>query len=111
MGLTNSCMGDAPPAAAPAVAAANPAVGVPQSVVAFDAYCASCLDPFVAAAVKLGGDAEKGGKIVQEAWNELRSLILLASACKEPPDADKQKLMEGLHSKLKAIGGLLFRVH
>jgi adenylyl cyclase-associated protein len=109
MGLTNSCIGDAPPAAAPAVAAANPAVGVPQSVVAFDAYCASCLDPFVAAAVKLGGDAEKGGKIVQEAWNELRSLILLASACKEPPDADKQKLMEGLHSKLKAIGGLLQR--
>ena len=114
MGLTNSCMNDAPASAAAATSVpetSSPTGGneLPASVKGFDAYCAASLDPFVAAATKLGGDAEKGGKIVQEAWGELRSFICMASECKEPPDADKQKLMEGIHTKLKAIGQLLQR--
>ena len=114
MGLTNSCMTDAATTVtAPAAVASSPAPddggGVSPSVKAFDAYCTACLDPFVAAATKLGGDAEKGGKFVKEAWGELRAFIHMASACKEPPDTDKQKLMEGIHTKLKAIGGLIQR--
>lgn len=115
MGLTNSCINDAPAnaVAPPTAVASSPAPSggdsLPASVAGFDTYCAASLDPFVAAATKLGGDAEKGGKLVKEAWAELRSFIHLASVSKEPPDADKQKVMEGIHSKLKAIGGLLQR--
>ena len=90
MGLTNSCMSDAPAAAvaAPAPEISSPAGGggsddLPASVKGFDAYCAASLDPFFAAATKLGGDAEKGGKIVQEAWGELRSFICMANASKQ----------------------------
>ena len=41
---------------------------LPRSVKGFDIYSVNALSPFVAASAKLGGDAERGGKLVAEAW-------------------------------------------
>ena len=76
---------------------------VPRSICAFDAYCASALDPFVASCDKLGGDAQVVGGLVKEAWAEMRAFLLMASACKAPSDAELPGLFGKMAPKVKAI--------
>ena len=42
---------------------------LPNSIKEFDSYCASYLDPFVAACTALGGDATEIGKTVKKVIN------------------------------------------
>mmetsp|Transcript_21347 Transcript_21347/g.21475 ORF Transcript_21347/g.21475 Transcript_21347/m.21475 type:complete len:473 (+) Transcript_21347:90-1508(+) len=82
---------------------------LPRFIVAFDNYCQSFVTPFVDACSKLGGDALTLGKLTKEAFDELRSFLLMASACKEPPQAGLVPLMAGLSGKMKAIGQVVQR--
>ena len=79
------------------------ASGIPRSITAFDEYSSNFMDPFVAACKKLGGDAATGGNLLKDAWNELRSFLLMASACKEPPAAGVPPLLVSLSAKIKAV--------
>lgn len=81
----------------------------PPSIRAFDAYCQSTLDPFVAASKKLGGDAEAAGKIIYDAWMEMRAFLLMASKCKEPAQAQLPPLLQGVSAQLKAASSLVKR--
>lgn len=82
---------------------------VPASITGFDKYTSEYLDPFVAACNKLGGDAQEAGKIIQEAWMEMRSFLLMASKCKEPSQSAMPGLLAGLSTKLKASAALVQR--
>lgn len=82
---------------------------LPKSVKGFDAYLASYLDPFVNAANKLGGDATIVGTLTKEAWNELRTIILKAAACKEPKQAELPALLATLGAKVKEISASVKR--
>lgn len=83
--------------------------GLPARIIAFDAYCTSFLDPFVAAYTKLGGDAEKAGNNIKEAWAAMRAFLLLASACKEPPQTALPGLLKDLSAKLSAAKNFVNR--
>lgn len=87
----------------------NTGTELPRSIKAFDSYCLSFLEPFVAAADKLGGDAAAVGKLTKEAWLELRSFLLKASACKEPSQTELPKLLGDIGSKIKAISSAVQR--
>ena len=82
---------------------------ISRSITAFDEYSRSFMDPFVAACEKLGGDAATGGNLLKDAWAELRSFLLMASACKEPPAAGVPPLLINLSSKIKAVMGAVQR--
>lgn len=84
-------------------------VKLPRSITAFDSYFKTYVTAFVDASVKLGGDAEQAGNLTKEAFTELRNFLLLASACKEPPQAGLAPLLTDLAGKMKAIGGLVQR--
>ncbi len=84
-------------------AASGASSDVPRSIKAFDSYCTSQLDPFVAAATKLGGDAGKVGNLVKEAWSEMRIFLQKAAACKEPPQSAMGELLKGIGGKMKEI--------
>jgi len=89
--------------------ASSNTIEIPRSIRGFDSYTTTFLDPFVAAATKLGGDAEKSGKLVKEAWIELRAFLLLASSCKEPAQTALTPLLSGIGSKIKEISGSVNR--
>lgn len=76
---------------------------LPRSIGAFDSYCTSFLNPFVTSCSKLGGDAEAVGLLVKDAWAEMRSFLLMASASKAPNDADLPGLFSKMAPKIKAI--------
>lgn len=84
-------------------------VAIPPSIKALDDYCLSSVVPFTTACLKLGGDADKVGKLVTEAFSELRGFLLIASACKEPPQADLNGLLSGMATKVKAISAAVNR--
>lgn len=75
---------------------------VPRSVAAFDDYLRTFVDPFVAAATKLGGDAQASAQLVKEGFDELRKIILQASACKEPTKEQLPALLANISAKMKA---------
>jgi len=81
----------------------------PRSIRAYDAYCLECLNPFVDACNKLGGDAALLGNLVKEAWGEMRVYLLRATACKEPAQAALGPLLQPLGIKTKAISDLVKR--
>ena len=56
----------------------------PHQIVAYDKYVADCVDPFVAAADKLGGGAAACGKVFKEAFSAQRDFLVMASKCKKP---------------------------
>ena len=76
---------------------------LPRSIKAFDSYCTGQLDPFVAAATKLGGDAGKVGNLIKEAWIEMRNVLEKAAACKEPAPTAMGDLLKGIGAKMKEI--------
>mmetsp|Transcript_31900 Transcript_31900/g.30412 ORF Transcript_31900/g.30412 Transcript_31900/m.30412 type:complete len:459 (+) Transcript_31900:102-1478(+) len=82
---------------------------VPKSVKAFDEYSILYLDPFVAACEKLGGDAQKGGLLVKDAWGGMRAYLLMASACKEPPQAALAPLLSDISIKMKDLSAAVQR--
>ncbi|KAJ1393286.1 adenylate cyclase associated N terminal-domain-containing protein [Ochromonadaceae sp. CCMP2298] len=92
-----------------ATSEAGSGAGLPAGIVAYDAYCASYLDPFVAACDKLGGEAAQAGAIVKEAWQEQRVFLMLASQCKEPAQTKLPSLLASLGAQLKASGALVRR--
>ena len=75
------------PPAAPAAAAGAGASGDHAFVVAYDAYCASALAPFVAASDALGGGAATCGAALKTAWDAQRVFLVAASKSKKPADA------------------------
>jgi len=85
------------------------APGLPPRIAAYDAYCTAYLDPFVAACTKLGGDAEKAGNNIKEAWQAQRAFLLMATACKEPAPASLPSLLKDLSVKLSASKTLINR--
>jgi adenylyl cyclase-associated protein len=85
------------------------AAGLPPRIVAFDAYCAANLDPFVAACDKLGGDAQAAGAIIKQGWAEMRSFLLMATQCKEPAQAALPGLLGPLAAQLQAAKKLVNR--
>jgi adenylyl cyclase-associated protein len=89
--------------AAASASGSSGAAEAPRSIRAFDAYCTENLDPFVAVCNKLGGDAATVGNLIREAWMEMRAYLLMASACKEPPQASLGPLLAKLGEKTKAI--------
>jgi len=119
VGLGTSSAAAAAPASAPASAAAAAAASasasaassddVPLRVRAFDAYCVSYLQPFVAACNKLGGDVQKGGALIEAAWGEMRAFLLLASKCKEPAQAALPGLLAGVAAKMKEVSAAVQR--
>ncbi|CAM9249597.1 unnamed protein product, partial [Phaeothamnion confervicola] len=56
-------------------------------IAAFDEYCASSLDPFLAACGTLGGGGAALGDIVKRAWAAQREFLVMASQCKKPDQA------------------------
>lgn len=88
--------------AAASAGSASGASELPARIAAFDEYSATYLDPFVAAYKKLGGDAEAAGNNIKEAWQEMRSFLLMACHCKEPPQTALPGLLTGLGAKLQA---------
>lgn len=82
---------------------------LPRAIRAFDAYTAAQLDPFVASCNKLGGDAATVGGHIQGAWTEMRSFLLMASACKEPPQNSLPPLLAGVARKMKDIAACVNR--
>jgi adenylyl cyclase-associated protein len=82
---------------------------VPRSVSAYDQYFSSYVEPFVASSAKLGGDAQKAGVIVKEAFEELRKVLLMAATCKEPPQDKLPAVLAGISAKVKAASGLIQR--
>jgi hypothetical protein len=82
---------------------------LPRSIRGFDAYYASSLVPFVAAAEKLGGDAAVVGNLIKDAWDELRSFLVMASACKEPSQDALRPILTNFGAKLKAVSGAVNR--
>ena len=98
----------APASSAPA-ATATSSEDVPRGVRAFDAYCVSFLQPFVLACNKLGGDAQKGGALIEAAWGEVRAFLLLASKCKEPSQAALPGLLAGVAAKMKELSAAVQR--
>lgn len=85
------------------------APGLPPRIAAYDAYCTAYLDPFVAACTKLGGDAEKAGNNIKEAWQAQRAFLLMATACKEPAQSSLPSLLKDLSVKLSAAKTLINR--
>ena len=73
------------------------------SVTAFDEYTTSFLDPFNAACDNLGGDAAKGGVMLSAAIINMRTIIAMASSCKEPAAAALPALLLNLTNQIKAI--------
>jgi hypothetical protein len=92
-----------------ASASSSSGAELPRSIRAFDAYCVETLDPFVAVCNKLGGDAATVGNLIHEAWMEMRAYLLMASACKEPPQASLGPLLTKLGEKTRAIGNTVQR--
>lgn len=90
-------------------AAGSDAPAIPKTVAAFDEYCTLYLNPFVAACKKLGGDAEVAGNNIAEAWAEMRNIIFMATACKEPAQAQVGTVFANLSAKLKAQSNLVKR--
>lgn len=82
---------------------------LPRSIRAFDAYTTENLDPFVAVSNKLGGDAAVVGNLVRDAWLEMRAFLLMASACKEPPQASVGPLLSKIGEKTRAIANTVQR--
>lgn len=82
---------------------------VPKSIKAFDEYSSLHLDPFVAACDKLGGDAQKGGALVKAAWGGMRAYLLMASACKEPPQAALAPLLGDIALRMKDLSSAVQR--
>ena len=85
---------------------ASPAVDeakLSRSVTAFDEYTTSFLDPFNAACDSLGGDAAKGGVMLSAAIINMRTIIAMASSCKEPAAAALPGLLTNLTNQIKAI--------
>lgn len=89
--------------------ATQDAAVVPASVVAFDEYCTLYLNPFLAATKKLGGDAEIAGNNIGEAWTEMRNILVMATACKEPTQAQIGTVFANLGTKLKAQSNFVKR--
>jgi hypothetical protein len=85
------------------------AAELPRAIRGFDSYTASFLDPFVAAASKLGGDAATIGTLTKDCFMELRAFLLKASACKEPAQAALPGLLAGLAAKMKLVSGAVNR--
>ena len=60
-----------------------------KAIRAYDAYLQQALDPFVASAQALGGQAVDLAALVQEAWGAQRDFLVMATAVKQP-SADAQ---------------------
>lgn len=95
-------------AAAPATNMSG-AGDLPASVKGFDSYSSALLDPFESACNKLGGDAQAAGAIVKSAWQEMRKIIVMAAACKEPSQAALPGLLTGVSSKIKEASAVVKR--
>mmetsp|Transcript_760 Transcript_760/g.1260 ORF Transcript_760/g.1260 Transcript_760/m.1260 type:complete len:458 (-) Transcript_760:133-1506(-) len=90
-------------------ASASGSEDLPRSIRAFDAYCRDNLDPFVEACDKLGGDAATVGHLVKDAWNEMRSFLIMATACKEPPQTSLGPLLSKIGEKTREISNCVQR--
>ncbi|CAM9717284.1 unnamed protein product [Pylaiella littoralis] len=77
---------------------------VSPAVAAFDAYCSTCLDPFVAACGTLGGGAAAGAAVIKKAWAAQREFVTMASQCKKPEQAVLASKMAPLQACLKEAG-------
>ena len=76
---------------------------LPRSIKAYDSYCSSYLDPFVASCNKLEGDAVVAGELIKNAWGEMRTFLLRATACKEPAQTALPGLLAPIFDKVKAL--------
>jgi adenylyl cyclase-associated protein len=97
--------GGAAPAASAAAGGGGGGGGsgeVAPAVAAFDSFISERLAPFVASSKGLGGDAAGAGAIVEEAFAELRKILVVASKSKQPDQATFGKLLEPLGKKLQA---------
>jgi adenylyl cyclase-associated protein len=82
---------------------------LPRSIRAYDEYSTTKVDPFVEVCNKLGGDAATLGQLVKAAWDEMRSFLLMASACKEPPQAKLTELFMKVAERQKAVANSVQR--
>jgi adenylyl cyclase-associated protein len=85
------------------------AAEVPRSIRAFDAYVVESVDPFVASCDKLGGDAAILGRLIKEAWLEMRAVLYKATACKEPAQAALGVVLGGVVAKMKEVSNAVNR--
>jgi adenylyl cyclase-associated protein len=67
------------------------------------------VDPFVAACDKLGGGAANLGKLIKEAWLEMRAVLHKATACKEPTQAALGPVLGGVVAKMKEVSNAVQR--
>jgi hypothetical protein len=80
---------------------------LPRAIRGFDSYFAECVDPFVAAAEKLGGDAALYGQAIKKAWLEKRSFLLMAAHCKEPAQAVVMTKLTGVVAAMKEVAAIV----
>mmetsp|Transcript_20465 Transcript_20465/g.15090 ORF Transcript_20465/g.15090 Transcript_20465/m.15090 type:complete len:470 (+) Transcript_20465:55-1464(+) len=86
-----------------------PAAALHPGLLAFDEYANQYLPPFVAATSKLGDDVKLAGKIIEECFGELRSVLELAANCKEPPQSQMREVLTPLGTKMQSLSPLLKR--
>ncbi|KAI1788499.1 cyclase-associated protein [Ganoderma leucocontextum] len=96
-----------PPGPHPQATVTNPAAPAetPRSVVAFDEQVINGrLKPFVELTKSFASPSvvEQVGLVEQE-FNDLRKLLLVAASCKQPGQAEFEKLLEPLHKDIEAI--------
>jgi len=84
-------------------------VELPRSLRDYDSYYNENVVPFVQVCGKLGEEADSMGKLTLEAFDELRKFLLLASACKEPPQEKFPELLTGIATKMKALSAKVQR--
>jgi len=58
---------------------------------------------------KLGGDALTAGNATKQVFTELRAFLLMASACKEPPQASLPQLLAPIAAKMKEVSAIVKR--
>lgn len=88
-------------------AGAGAVAELPRGIRGFDAYFAATVEPFVAAAQKLGGDAALYGEAIKKAWLEKRAFLLMAANCKEPPQAIIMQKLSGVIASMKEVASII----
>lgn len=90
---------------APAASTAAAPMELAPQVVAYDAYVAQFLPPFVTAAATLGDGAKQLADVTERAFAAQRAYLVRASVCKKPASLDPEHLKE-LQACLKEANGL-----
>ncbi|WIA37219.1 hypothetical protein OEZ86_014170 [Tetradesmus obliquus] len=107
--LSQGAAAAAAPAAVPAATAngAVPAAGSPAGeLAAYDKLLAEQLQPFMSNATAVGGEVLEISKLVEKAFKEQRTVLLVASKAKQPDTAQLQSVLAPVAEPMMAASAL-----